>query len=81
MTLFADPSFFVLLAVAVVPAAALGLTGHTLRHYGLAVSDKGDVFDPWTVKGSQLRRPLLEFSAACAGCGANRLLKEGKCDA
>ena len=38
MTLFADPSFFVLLAVAVVPAAALGLTGHTLRHYGLAVS-------------------------------------------
>ena len=38
MTLFADPSFFVLLAVAVVPAAALGLSGHTLRHYGLAVS-------------------------------------------
>ena len=38
MTLFADPSFFVLLAAAVVVAAAIGLSGHTLRHYGLAVS-------------------------------------------
>ena len=38
MTLFADPSFFVLLAAALVPAAALGLTGHSLRRYGLAVS-------------------------------------------
>ena len=38
MTLFADPSFFVLLAVVVAGAAAIGLSGHTLRHYGLAVS-------------------------------------------
>lgn len=38
MTLFADPSFFVLLAAAVAAAAAIGLSGHTLRHYGLAVS-------------------------------------------
>ena len=38
MTLFADPSFFVLPAVAVAGAAAIGLSGHTLRHYGLAVS-------------------------------------------
>lgn len=38
MTLFADPSFFALLLAAVVPAAALGLTGHTLRHYGLVAS-------------------------------------------
>ena len=37
--------------------------------YALALSDKGDVFDPYTVKGSQFRQPLLEFSAACAGCG------------
>lgn len=37
--------------------------------YGLTLSDKGDIFDPYTVKGSQFRRPLLEFSAACAGCG------------
>ena len=37
--------------------------------YALRLSDKGDVFDPYTVKGSQFRQPLLEFSAACAGCG------------
>ncbi len=37
--------------------------------YALKLSDKGDVFDPYTVKGSQFRQPLLEFSAACAGCG------------
>ncbi|MBR6471937.1 MAG: pyruvate:ferredoxin (flavodoxin) oxidoreductase [Victivallales bacterium] len=37
--------------------------------YALSLSDKGDVFDPWTLKGSQFRQPLLEFSAACAGCG------------
>ena len=37
--------------------------------YGLELSEKPDVFDPFTVKGSQFRQPLLEFSAACAGCG------------
>ncbi len=37
--------------------------------YTLSLPDKGDVFDPYTVKGSQFRRPLVEFSAACAGCG------------
>ncbi len=37
--------------------------------WALKLSDKGDVFDPYTVKGSQFRQPLLEFSAACAGCG------------
>ena len=37
--------------------------------FAMSVSDKGELFDRWTVKGSQFRRPLLEFSAACAGCG------------
>ena len=37
--------------------------------FALSVSDKGEKFDRWTVKGSQFRKPLLEFSAACAGCG------------
>lgn len=37
--------------------------------YAQTLSDKGDLFDPYTVKGSQFRQPLLEFSAACAGCG------------
>lgn len=37
--------------------------------YALTVSDKGDIFKPDTVKGSQFRLPLVEFSGACAGCG------------
>ncbi|MBR4870083.1 MAG: 4Fe-4S dicluster domain-containing protein, partial [Oscillospiraceae bacterium] len=37
--------------------------------YGLSLSDKGDIYDPFTIKGSQFRQPLVEFSAACAGCG------------
>ncbi len=37
--------------------------------YALSLPDKPDLFDPYTVKGSQFRRPLVEFSAACAGCG------------
>ncbi|MBR5429900.1 MAG: pyruvate:ferredoxin (flavodoxin) oxidoreductase [Firmicutes bacterium] len=41
----------------------------TCWEYGLNLSDKGDVFDPRTVKGSQFRQPLCEFSGACAGCG------------
>ncbi len=42
---------------------------NTLWNYGLSVSDKGDIFSPYTIKGSQFRQPLIEFSAACAGCG------------
>ncbi len=41
----------------------------TLWNYGLELSDKGDLFNPYTIKGSQFRQPLIEFSAACAGCG------------
>ncbi|MCQ2187164.1 MAG: pyruvate:ferredoxin (flavodoxin) oxidoreductase [Bacteroidales bacterium] len=44
-------------------------SSRALFDYALGISDKGDVFDPYTVKGSQFRQPLLEFSAACAGCG------------
>ncbi|MCF0143414.1 MAG: pyruvate:ferredoxin (flavodoxin) oxidoreductase [Parasporobacterium sp.] len=38
-------------------------------NYALDLTDKGDLFNPETVKGSQFRTPLVEFSAACAGCG------------
>lgn len=37
--------------------------------YALNLSEKGDIFSPYSVKGSQFRQPLVEFSAACAGCG------------
>ncbi len=37
--------------------------------YALSLPQKEDLFDAYSVKGSQFRRPLLEYSAACAGCG------------
>ena len=41
----------------------------TIWNFALSISDKGEKFDRWSVKGSQFRQPLVEFSAACAGCG------------
>ncbi len=55
-------------ALTMVPAE-LNDTKKELWNYGLSISDKGDLFDPYTIKGSQFRQPLVEFSAACAGCG------------
>ena len=40
--------------------------------YGVTVPDKAEViakFKENSVKGSQFKQPLLEFSGACAGCG------------
>ena len=37
--------------------------------YALSLSEKPELFRRDTVKGSQLCRPLVEFSGACAGCG------------
>ncbi len=34
-----------------------------------------DLIKPATVKGSQLKRPLFEFSGACAGCGETPYIK------
>ena len=48
------------------------LEGQKVFDYGVdlkvddAVTDK---FKETTVKGSQFKKPLLEFSGACAGCG------------
>ena len=40
--------------------------------YGITIASKDDVVEHYkenTVKGSQFKKPLLEFSGACAGCG------------
>lgn len=40
--------------------------------YGQKLSHKPEIserFKPTSVKGSQFKKPLLEFSGACAGCG------------
>ena len=39
------------------------------------VAPKGDIMNPKTVKGSQFRQPLMEFSGACAGCGETAYIK------
>ena len=39
------------------------------------VAPKGDIVAPTTVKGSQFRQPLIEFSGACAGCGETPYIK------
>ncbi len=41
-------------------------------NYTVELPDKKDVIEKYketTVKGSQFKKPLLEFSGACAGCG------------
>ena len=60
----------------VCPAGALDMQpakltdqARKLWDFGLTISDKDGAFNPYTVKGSQFKQPLLEFSAACAGCG------------
>ena len=37
--------------------------------YSLTITKKEGAYNKYTLKGSQFERPLLEFSAACAGCG------------
>ncbi len=40
--------------------------------YGVTISDKQEAIDKFklnSVKGSQFKQPLLEFSGACGGCG------------
>ncbi|MBP5717654.1 MAG: pyruvate:ferredoxin (flavodoxin) oxidoreductase, partial [Abditibacteriota bacterium] len=55
--------------------AVLSEESKTAWNYGLGLSDKGDVMSPYTVKGSQFRQPLVEFSAACAGCAETSYAK------
>ena len=46
--------------------------GQKLFDYGFKLDPKPEVLDKFaesTVKGSQFKQPLLEFSGACAGCG------------
>ena len=53
-------------------------TGNEVPNWEFAVSKvscKGDIVSPNTVKGSQFRQPLIEFSGACAGCGETPYIK------
>ncbi len=43
--------------------------------YATTISDKSDLTNKFTFKGSQFARPLFEFSGACAGCGETPYVK------
>ena len=43
--------------------------------FGQTVSIKDDLLNKETVKGSQLAKPYIEFSGACAGCGETPYIK------
>lgn len=43
--------------------------------YAMTVKVKEGLMDEFTVKGSQFKEPLLQFSGACAGCGETPYVK------
>ena len=61
-------------ALKMVPAAEVSLD-QTNWNYALTVDEKADKMDIYSVKGSQFKQPLLEFSGACAGCGETPYVK------
>lgn len=55
-----------------------GMYQQKLFDFGVTVKTPDEVFDKFlvnTVKGSQFKKPLLEFSGACAGCGETQYAK------
>ena len=43
--------------------------------YAMTLTNKGDLVDKTTVKGSQFQPPMIEFNGACAGCGETQYVK------
>jgi len=43
--------------------------------FAMTVTDKDNLMEKSTLKGSQFARPLMEFSGACAGCGETPYVK------
>jgi len=63
-------------ALNMVPAAPLRTVERENFAFFLALPElPPDFIDAASVKGSQLREPLFEFSGACAGCGETPYLK------
>ncbi len=60
-------------AIRMVPAHEASLDQHNWN-YAVTLTEKS-LIDINTVKGSQFKQPLLEFSGACAGCGETPYVK------
>jgi len=60
-------------ALRMVPAREVSLDQTNWEYlFGLPIKDG---YDKYTLKGSQFRQPLVEFSGACAGCGETPYVK------
>ena len=46
-----------------------------LQRYASMLPQRDGGFDKYSLKGSQFKKPLLEFSGACAGCGETPYVK------
>lgn len=46
-----------------------------LQRYADSIAERDAGFDKYSLKGSQFKKPLLEFSGACAGCGETPYVK------
>lgn len=57
------------------PIATQLITQIPYQQYAETIPTRSGGFDPYSVKGSQFQRPLLEFSGACSGCGETPYLK------
>ncbi len=63
-------------AINMKPQAPIRDTEAAWWDYFLSIPETDEsLFQPFTTKGSQFRRPLIEFSGACAGCGETPYLK------
>jgi len=62
-------------ALVMKPIATQMSTQIPYQQYTEKIPARSGGFDPYTVKGSQFRQPLLEFTGACSGCGETPYLK------
>ena len=46
-----------------------------LQQYADSIPERDGGFNKYSLKGSQFKKPLLEFSGACAGCGETAYVK------
>lgn len=62
-------------AIAMKPIESQMKVQKTNWEYALTITDKSELTNIETVKGSQFAQPLFEFSGACAGCGETPYVK------
>lgn len=62
-------------ALAMKPTKELFDLEKPLWDFFIKIPEKSELMNKYTVKGSQFKKPLLEFSGACAGCGETPCVK------